>query len=480
MINWSGEQQDIIDVFLGTEDNIMVDATAGSGKTTLIVEGLAPHMPAGSVAVSFNKKIATELSARLNGTGVKSQTFNAFWFQFLRQRLSSGMKVDGWKVQNLVKKRIPEAEKYAFQVAKLVGLAKGEAIGIISELSDAEQWLALIDMHEFDTEKVEVGKWVEWGIRALKLSNKDMNVIDFDDQMYFSLKLIMERGWKCDVAPVCAVDEAQDVNFLQECLIPYMGERVIAVGDRYQAIYGFRGAGTDSMSRLAETFGMTKMPMNITRRVSLAGVEYAKKFCPTIEAAEGAMQGRVEHLSFQEMVDGLADDCLVVCRNNQPLVQIAFQLLRNGRKFEMSPRFPKALLAWLRKFKATEISELRQRVKDWWEVERKRLESLNLTGTLSSEADKVETILYLCKRSVDVAEIEYVIEQIMDSTGGTFLSTIHGAKGLEALDVIWLAPELCPSKYAVQEWQVQQETNLQFVASTRHKRDLYLVNLREK
>lgn len=478
-IKWSEEQQDIIDAFRESDDNIMVNATAGSGKTTLIVEGLAPHFPAGSVAVSFNKKIATELGTRLP-FGVKSQTFNAFWFQFLRQRLSAGMKVDGWKVQKIVKDRIPEAEKFAFQVAKLVGLAKGDAIGIMSEIKDEDAWRELIDMHEFDTEKVPVEGWIEWGQRALKISNKNMSVIDFDDQMYFSLKLIMDRGWKCDVAPVCAVDEAQDVNFLQECLLPYMGERIVAVGDKYQAIYGFRGAGTNSLDRLADVFGMNCMPMQTTRRVSVAGVEYAKQFCPTIEAAPSAMEGSVAMLRFSEMVSGIGPDCLVVCRNNQPLVQIAFQLLREGRDFEMSPKFPKMLINWLKKFKATEIPELRQRVKDWWEVERKRLEAANMNGTLSSEADKVETILYLCKRCVDVSDVLGTIEQIMESTGGVFLSTIHGAKGLEALDVFWLAPELCPSKYAVQEWQVQQETNLQFVASTRQKRDLYLVHLKER
>jgi superfamily I DNA/RNA helicase len=53
--------------------------------------------------------------------------------------------------------------------------------------------------------------------------------------------------------------------------------------------------------------------------------------------------------------------------------------------------------------------------------------------------------------------------------GRVLLSTIHKAKGLEADHTGLLDWRLCPSKYAKRPDQMQQETNLQFVAVTRSK-----------
>ena len=53
------------------------------------------------------------------------------------------------------------------------------------------------------------------------------------------------------------------------------------------------------------------------------------------------------------------------------------------------------------------------------------------------------------------------------------LSSIHKAKGREWNRVYWL--QTGPSKWARKEWELQQETNLCYVATTRAKSALYLV-----
>jgi superfamily I DNA/RNA helicase len=48
------------------------------------------------------------------------------------------------------------------------------------------------------------------------------------------------------------------------------------------------------------------------------------------------------------------------------------------------------------------------------------------------------------------------------------LSTIHKAKGREWEVVLWYdKANTCPSKWARQQWQQDQEVNLQYVAATR-------------
>ena len=67
-----------------------------------------------------------------------------------------------------------------------------------------------------------------------------------------------------------------------------------------------------------------------------------------------------------------------------------------------------------------------------------------------------------------------------DKRGVTTLATIHKAKGLEANTVYWLNSSQCPSKYARQDWQKQQEANLCYVAATRAKRELVLIEETER
>jgi len=53
------------------------------------------------------------------------------------------------------------------------------------------------------------------------------------------------------------------------------------------------------------------------------------------------------------------------------------------------------------------------------------------------------------------------------------LTTIHGVKGLEANRVIHLRPDLVPHPRSEKDWEREQEGNLQFVALTRAKQDLF-------
>jgi superfamily I DNA/RNA helicase len=58
------------------------------------------------------------------------------------------------------------------------------------------------------------------------------------------------------------------------------------------------------------------------------------------------------------------------------------------------------------------------------------------------------------------------------------LSTIHKAKGREWSSVFILgANKYMPSKWARKEWQMEQETNLEYVADTRSKSVLISINV---
>ena len=57
------------------------------------------------------------------------------------------------------------------------------------------------------------------------------------------------------------------------------------------------------------------------------------------------------------------------------------------------------------------------------------------------------------------------------------LCTIHKSKGLENDRVFWLNRSKCPSAMARQDWEREQEKNLCYVATTRAKQSLIIIEL---
>ena len=97
-----------------------------------------------------------------------------------------------------------------------------------------------------------------------------------------------------------------------------------------------------------------------------------------------------------------------------------------------------------------------------------------LTQEYNDLVDKIECLKIL---SIGINTKTDLIEKINDifsddEKQGICLSTIHKAKGLEADNVYVLNKNLMPSKFVKQNWELEQEENIQYVAYTRPKKVL--------
>ena len=89
---------------------------------------------------------------------------------------------------------------------------------------------------------------------------------------------------------------------------------------------------------------------------------------------------------------------------------------------------------------------------------------------------RIEVIECLMDEVTDVQSLKKLIENIFtDEVKGIMLSTIHKSKGLENNRILFLCPELIPSRYATTDWMFEQERNLWYVAVTRAKQSLIYV-----
>lgn len=237
-MNWSDHQKAIFAHAATSDRSLFVEAVAGAGKTTTLVE-TCRHLTGRVAFLAFNKKIADEISAKLRKAGinyVESGTFHSFglkaWTKF-----AGKCRIDGYKVGNdfdaWAQGEDRKVLNYRSFVTKLVSLAKQRGLGIQGSIEDTAQWFAIVEHFDLENElagrdgELPSGVTVEGGIklaqfflkRSIALSTaKGAAVIDFDDMIYMPLY----KGVKFPQYDNVLVDEAQDTNPVRRAMVKVM------------------------------------------------------------------------------------------------------------------------------------------------------------------------------------------------------------------------------------------------------------------
>lgn len=497
---WSQYQETIFSFVLNGTGNGIVKAVAGSGKTTTIVEcaKLIPRNKT-SILLAFNKSIAEELNSR----GVNAKTFHSLTYTpVMRSRKTNNVETN--KLRMLAKEIFSSDEAFVYGafMSKLVGLARNAGIGCL--VPDKEEaWWELIDHHdlELENERGNIATAVEMSRLLLDASNQS-NYVDFDDMLYFAVK----DGILLQKYDYIFVDEAQDTNAIQRAIIRkicHPDSRVIFVGDPAQAIYGFRGADSNSMAMLAEEFECEDLPLTISYRCATSIIKEAHRFVTHIEPAPNAPEGKVYKVeSLGAVLGATAALCagtsteatpetpadraftprdLVVCRTTKPLIALAFKAMRLRIPVKILGReIGQGLKTLINKMRASNVDDLILKLEAWAAREIDKAIAKQLDAKVDQLQDKLDAILCLIEglpeteRSIP-ALLECIESLFNNNVQALTLSTIHKAKGMEADRVWWLNASQCPSKWAKQDWQKEQEKNLCYVAITRAKSELLYI-----
>lgn len=471
-------QQAIVDFVRTGSGSAIVQARAGSGKTStlMMLDATINQMGASRIFLAFNKSIQTELSRR----GANAFTFHSVGFRAVGRALygrnkGRRMNVDARKVSNIVDSLFPRREDISSGLTKLVGLAKNHMF--LPDASDADL-IALIDHFdvEWDNDDISDRDMCDMARQVLAANNRDTLTIDFDDQLYF----VHVFNVRLDTFDFILVDESQDTNPLRRDLVRRMmhgTSRVIAVGDDKQAIYGFTGASHDALDLIRDSLNATTLPLSISYRCPASVIREAQRFVPDIEARPNAPEGTVLHAPSFKRSEFVSTD-LLICRNTAPLVSTAYKLIAARIPCKIMGReIGKGLIALIKRVsrKNETLDTLTDRLIDFRAKEVEKAMAQKKEIKAQSISDKVESVLSLLDSMTPedtdrgIPGLIAIIEAMFSDNGPnvTTLATIHKAKGMEAPRVFILDPALMPSKYARQEWQIQQERNLQYVAITR-------------
>jgi len=488
----SKQQIDIYDWVSNGSGNLITKARAGSGKTHVVVQS-AQKMKGSVLLMAFNTKASYEIKNRLSVMGlpnVTASTVHAAGKGMLAKAMG-WHKVDGDKVFWITEKycKTEELIKARNCISKLVGFAKQNAFGVKGQTSidDTKAWMDIIAHHDITLDgDVDFYDIIEVAKEVLIDSNRDTKVIDFDDMQYLPLFYDVS----CYQYDWVVIDEAQDTNVCRKLLASKLlkpNGRFIAVGDEGQAIYGFTGAENDSMNLIKEQFNCQELPLTVCYRCGKKIIDAAQEYFPDIQPWDEAGEGSVTSMKYQEFVDTALKTKLdksvgILCRNNAPNVALAFALIRQGIGCRIEGRdIGNDLKKLVRKWK--KVSNLTEFTQKLYEFFTKEFEKASY-AKLALLEDKLDTMIILIERvqslgKDDLYSLEALITSMFtDSTDKNVpdivtLSSIHKAKGLEWDTVYWLGnAQFSPSKYATQDWMVEQERNIQYVACTRARKEL--------
>lgn len=498
--------------------NIVVSARAGCSKSTTL-ELATQHMPqsASILIMAFGKDIAAELKARIKHPGAQVQTLNAYGFSALRKSMKGQINIDDKKTNIIIDELVPEEflTNNRGPLNKIIGSAKAYGIvptntpgakGLIPDSKDS--WDFIMERFDIYPELPEdrtfsspedearanqelTEQFINYAREVLRASIVRPGVIDFNDQLYLPIVL----NYRFNKYDFVLIDEAQDVSAIQRemvkrSLTPKTG-RAIFVGDENQAIYGFRGADTNSMKNIIEDFKPTVLSLPICYRCCKAVIRLAQEIVPDIQACDTAPEGKVETIGLYTKVDKFGQKDMILCRNTAPLIKLAFNLLSRkiacrvlGRDIGANiVNRIEAVAGKSKKAKDMPIfgdKSFMSKLDLWFKKMSDRYKREENDAKAEAIGDQVESIKVFAESTQAktvaglIAEVNKLFANQAD--GVITLCTVHKAKGLEA-DTVWiLDKQLMPSKMAVKEWARQQEMNILYVAYTRAKSNLFFIN----
>jgi len=586
-------QEAIRQQYLTSNTHIIIDAKAGSGKTTTLewlvctTYDKSKHV----LMVAFNRSIRTELKERINRAkliNVEAFTLNGYGFSVLRKTYPE-IDIKKWKVSNKkikilaersgwgpegrgfptniedIKDRYqitdPQAIQNTLKRNKILKNALVELTDKVRQnLATPDQYKELITKYQISLEDLPpqdedlicalVPELLDLDVKAVE----EEALIDYIDQNWIPVAKLYQIRTKNQIVldktmgrlrppkhydvDIMYVDESQDLNRCQaEFSLMCVGRRgrLIVVGDPFQSIYAFAGADSQSMRRLAQILsttprGCSKMPLSISWRCPITTIQLAQGILEpllesgdtNIEARPDAGIGKILELKPQEVLQSLTltdaelhngkIPVMFLSRTNAALFEFAFRVLAQnipvkiqGRDIcknikdyldDINPQKRKvvnqdlAVLLNVIVKRRLEIQELLRASDQNFDLELDKLAVIEMFAT-KPEATNVDSIKASldemfasgscpeCGQEADADEkhCPRCIEDTEERPGkiieivlraGILFSTVHKAKGLEALRVYLLQPSrLGKARREASDEEKRQEQHIYYVAVTR-------------
>ena len=484
----------------------------GTGKTTtlldLVDKELSKGTPSSEIAfLAFTRKAASEArerACRRFGLDAKSD------LPYFRTLHSLAFRLVGLTTDQLM------GPEHYREIENRIGfdLAGGTTHGddFTTAIKRESEILRLITLarlrrttlhSEYNHSNIKYS-WTEVNYVAAAVAQykKSNGLYDFTDM----LELLVAKGPQiCPPLRLCLLDEAQDLSPLQweiAHLLDSKSDKMYCAGDDDQAIYDFAGADVDHFINLpggAEILETSyRVPASVHRLAtglsSRIRRRFPKNYLPKKE------EGSVQRIYSPESLDFSQGDWLVLSQANYQINPVSAILKQSGYYFERSgypsvaPKISSALLSWkrLQNNEVIDVASAKvlysfmrgngvQVARGFKTIKADESAFLSLDqlqqqhGLLATADMDWQTALDRLP-DIDRAYINALLRrgEDLEEMPRIKLSTIHGAKGGEATNVVVFS-DLTAA--ADESMQISPDTlhRVFYVAVTRTKQNLFIV-----
>lgn len=467
-MNQTPQQSHILSLAKETNDNILITALAGTGKSTML-ELIEQSKPAAPILYLSFGKLDAEKAAKRVGDTTTVRTFNSLGHRIWNQHTGRNCKPDVTKCATIYKGMIDATpaprRKALWEIYSEVldGVSKAKALGYIpASHAMAKQsactWQDVTETME-ETPDPTVRTYVD-KILLASIKQAYDGFIDFNDQVYMPTLF----GGNFPSFPLVLGDEAQDWNPINWVMYDKLvkSSRGILVGDPNQSIYAFRGAVPRVLALAQRRYSMVPTGLTVSFRCPRRIVEHVHWHVPSFQWHKDG--GSVVNLDSLCIGSFGSVDATFICRNNAPLYRLAMQFLIAGFSVNVQGADigPKVLNQMKRLAKEDCPRSKFLELINEWEYTRE------IKGSKTAK-DTAECMRVFASHGATLGQAMIYAKHLFEQDGKLTFTTGHKAKGREWDTVFILDRHLLRAGE-------DQEDNLAYVMATRSANQLYYLD----
>ncbi len=487
------ERNDIFEWFKNGRSHMVINASAGTGKTTVIKEGLkfvaqnvktlyttfGKHNQNAKAKVTMHKNITTHILSTLGYSMIcqhwpKAKPDATIEYKRISQSIKTHpdkfgllvkefehtlrMKKDAKQTntENLVKKML----------VRLISLAKNKFVQL--DQKKLEQ-ICADNAINFGTACSEACMLVLHACALARRGTPENDAISFEDMVW----LTVAKSWALPMYDFICADASEDMNLPQYIMMKSLCKpsgRMLFVGDDRQATCGFLDDAKKNLKFIECDLKASVMSLPIVYRCP----KVIAAFISTIEAtdddyvvAENACNGEIHCISSSSIHDYCTSGDVVIARTNADLMYLACELHQLGKEVcIMGSHFAKKLLKLVKKLNAETIGELMNNLNQENDLTLQKTHMLSQNVKKEEDYDALKSISALATSCQTIHELNQKIAHFfkigMSKQACISLAIVHEVKGFEWDRTFVLANSFRDSQ------------NLYYIAITRAKKELFV------
>ena len=494
--------------------NYKVVGPPGTGKTQTLLDKVIEYknsdIPLDRIGYfAFTRKAAHEARDRFLETFPQLQKKNIKHFRTLH---SFAFRYLGLKEENVMQEE--HYETIGKQSNLRITYAPYEVNAFNGIFTSNSEYLNIINLSR--VKRIDVLKQLDKNEHLGKIERDKLKVlaqhiddykstyglIDYNDMIEKFIEVIQLPDAKVPEFNVIFIDEAQDLSLLQWDMVKLLQKHtkdLYLAGDDDQAIFGWAGADVQSFIK----FDAKEIPLKQSVRVPRKIQQRAEKRLDNIRLGRikkdylpTSTDGTIQTFFSTNHIKMKHGDWYILARTNDLLKPIIVNLKKRGLYFEtkhgrsISEALYRDILNWEQWKKGNSLNTIEvQRLLERLDIKFKEIQDKLFSLKDLQDAHKLNPSLEWYDAFTTVAPKTKTYIRSMRRNGEDLrypprikVSTIHGAKGGEATNVILLQNQTTNTIKGARKSVIKQdeEQRVWYVGMTRCKENLYLIRCKDR